>query len=112
MYNIDLTVMPERLERVVQRAQERNIIIPTFAEMKEPNLIPSKIKEELTTIGLWITILQQHRAPLLPQIIIPHSSDRFVLANGVILIRTLDERSPTDSSFGGWGNTSRSTLLW
>jgi cysteine synthase A len=50
---IDLTVHPERLERAVQRARERNIIIPTFKQMKDPGLIPAKIREELAGIGLW-----------------------------------------------------------
>jgi cysteine synthase A len=50
---IDLTVDPKRRERAIQRVRERNIIIPTFAQMKNPDLIPEKIKEELRTIGLW-----------------------------------------------------------
>lgn len=50
---IDLTVFPDELERTVERARERNIIIPTFAEMKDPSLIPDKIKQELSKIGLW-----------------------------------------------------------
>ncbi len=50
---IDLTVMQERLERGIQRAHERNIIIPTFAQQKDPGLIPNSIKQELASIGLW-----------------------------------------------------------
>ncbi|MGC9400159.1 MAG: pyridoxal-phosphate dependent enzyme [Anaerolineae bacterium] len=50
---IDLSIHEEQLERTVQRARERDIIIPTFAEMKDPSLIPDKIKEELADIGLW-----------------------------------------------------------
>ena len=50
---IDLTVNPEQLERTVKRCRERNIIIPTFAQMKDPTLVPDKIKEELKNIGLW-----------------------------------------------------------
>jgi cysteine synthase len=50
---IDLTVHPDRLERVAKRARERNIIIPTFKQMKDPERIPPKIKEELAKIGLW-----------------------------------------------------------
>ncbi len=50
---IDLTVQTDRLERAVKRAKEQNIIIPTFAQMKNPALIPAKIKEELKGIGLW-----------------------------------------------------------
>ena len=53
MAKIDLTIYPERLENSVKRAKERNIIIPTFAQMRDPNLIPDKIKEELRSIGLW-----------------------------------------------------------
>jgi cysteine synthase len=53
MYTIDLTTHPERRKRAVQRARERDIIIPTFAQMKDPSLIPDKFKEELSSIGLW-----------------------------------------------------------
>lgn len=53
MYNIDLTVLPDRLERAIHRARQRNIIIPTFAQMKDPTLIPDNIKQELASIGLW-----------------------------------------------------------
>ncbi len=53
MYDIDLAILPTRQENAIQRARERNIIIPTFAQMKEPNLIPSKIVGELNSIGLW-----------------------------------------------------------
>ena len=50
---IDLRINEEQLERTVQRARERNIIVPTFAQMKNPELIPDSIKEELKKIGLW-----------------------------------------------------------
>jgi cysteine synthase len=50
---IDLQVMEKRLERVVERARERDIIIPTVAQMKDPSLVPDKIKEELGGLGLW-----------------------------------------------------------
>ncbi|HEY9078220.1 MAG TPA: pyridoxal-phosphate dependent enzyme [Anaerolineaceae bacterium] len=53
MAKIDLTVYPDRMERAVKRARERNIIIPTFAQMKNPALIPAKVREELSRIGLW-----------------------------------------------------------
>ena len=53
MAYIDLTKIEDRLERTVNRACERNIIIPTFAQQKNPELVPQKIKEELTQIGLW-----------------------------------------------------------
>ncbi len=50
---IGLTVYPDRLENTIKRARERNIIIPTFAQMKDPSLIPQEVKEELQSIGLW-----------------------------------------------------------
>lgn len=53
MTKIDLTMHKERLQRTVKRARERNIIVPTFAQMKNPDLVPAKVKSELTKIGLW-----------------------------------------------------------
>ncbi|MDP2965572.1 MAG: pyridoxal-5-phosphate-dependent protein subunit beta [Pelolinea sp.] len=53
MAKIDLTIYPDRLENTVKRARERNIIIPTFAQMKNPALAPDKVKQELKSIGLW-----------------------------------------------------------
>ncbi len=53
MAKIDLTIYPERLKNSIKRARERNIVIPTFAQMRDPNLIPDKIKEKLKSIGLW-----------------------------------------------------------
>jgi len=50
---IDLTVYPDRLERAVQRARERNIVIPTHRQQKHPELIPDSVKAELEQIGLW-----------------------------------------------------------
>jgi cysteine synthase len=50
---IDLSIERDRRNRAIQRVRERNIIIPTFAQMKNPDLIPGKIKEELKGIGLW-----------------------------------------------------------
>ena len=53
MAKIDLTVYKDRRERAVKRARERGIIIPTFAEMKDPTLIPEPIKKRLKEISLW-----------------------------------------------------------
>ncbi len=53
MTTIDLTIHPERRKRAIQRARERNIIIPTYAQMKDPSKVPAKIKQELAGIGLW-----------------------------------------------------------
>ena len=53
VYTIDLTVSEDRLQRSVKRARERNILVPTFAQMKDPALIPDRLKVELSAIGLW-----------------------------------------------------------
>jgi len=50
---IDLSINEERLKSTVQRARERNIIIPTFAQMKDPSLIPDGIRGKLKNVGLW-----------------------------------------------------------
>jgi cysteine synthase A len=50
---IDLQVIEDRLARAVKRSRERNIIIPTFAQMKDPGLIPESIIAELKQVGLW-----------------------------------------------------------
>lgn len=41
------------LENTVKRCREQNIIIPTFAEMRDPGRINEGIKNELKHIGLW-----------------------------------------------------------
>ncbi|MFZ5917289.1 MAG: pyridoxal-phosphate dependent enzyme [Chloroflexota bacterium] len=50
---IDLTINEKLLARTVQRARERNIIIPTFAQQRNPSLVPQAIKARLKNIGLW-----------------------------------------------------------
>jgi cysteine synthase len=50
---IDLSMQEKQLERTVQRARERNIIVPTFAQMKDPTRVPDAIKRQLGDVGLW-----------------------------------------------------------
>lgn len=50
---IDLTRNEHSLENNIKKARENNIIIPTIAQMKNPDLIPEKIKEKLKDVGLW-----------------------------------------------------------
>ncbi len=50
---IDLSVNKEQLERTVLRARERNIIVPTFEQQRNPSQIPAGIKDQLIDIGLW-----------------------------------------------------------
>src|SRR5690554_128417 len=39
--------------KTAQRCKERNIIIPTFTELREPETIPDEIKQKLAPVGLW-----------------------------------------------------------
>ncbi len=41
------------LEKTVRRCRERNIIIPTFAQQRDPSLIPEPIRRRLKNVGLW-----------------------------------------------------------
>jgi cysteine synthase A len=50
---IDLTIYPESRKRAIARAKERNIIIPTFKQQRDPKLIPDKIVARLKKVGLW-----------------------------------------------------------
>ena len=50
---IDLSINKEGLAHNIQKAKENNIIIPTIAQMQNPDLIPEKIKEKLSHTGLW-----------------------------------------------------------
>lgn len=50
---IDLNVNETSRKKNIQRCKEKGILLPTFAQMKNPALIPESIKRELSTIGLW-----------------------------------------------------------
>jgi cysteine synthase A len=50
---IDLTVNEDALEKTIARAKERNIVIPTFAQMADPSAIDDGIKDKLSSVGLW-----------------------------------------------------------
>jgi cysteine synthase len=41
------------LARAIERAKEKNIIIPTFKQQRNPDLIPDTIVAKLKNIGLW-----------------------------------------------------------
>ncbi len=49
----DHVVDPAVLEKTVTRFREKNIILPTFAEQRDPEKIPGRIQEKLKKIGLW-----------------------------------------------------------
>ena len=50
---IDLRINKEGLAHNIEKAKENNIIIPTFAQMQNPELVPEKIKAKLSKTGLW-----------------------------------------------------------
>ena len=50
---IDLTIHEKQLARTVRRCRERGIVIPTFAQMRDPSLIPAQVKARLRNVGLW-----------------------------------------------------------
>ena len=41
------------LDRSKARARERGIELPTFAQMKDPTLVPERIAQRLKNVGLW-----------------------------------------------------------
>jgi cysteine synthase A len=41
------------LARTIERFRERKILLPTFAQMREPETIPQAIKDRLANVGLW-----------------------------------------------------------
>ena len=41
------------LDKSKARARERGIVLPTFAQMKNPQLIPDRIAKRLRDVGLW-----------------------------------------------------------
>ena len=50
---IDLTKNTDNLARNIKKARENNVIIPTYAQMKNPETIPAPIQEKLKNVGLW-----------------------------------------------------------
>ena len=53
-YSIDLSINEEGLKHAVEVAKRRNIVIPTFKQMKDPqNHTPQPIREKLKKTGLW-----------------------------------------------------------
>lgn len=50
---IDLSINKEGLEHNIRRAREQGIVIPTYAQMKDPTKIPQNILDRLAVTGLW-----------------------------------------------------------
>ncbi|MCK5029067.1 MAG: pyridoxal-phosphate dependent enzyme [Bacteroidales bacterium] len=50
---IDKISNEKALQNAVDRFKERKIILPTFEQQRNPDLVPEKIKDQLKNIGLW-----------------------------------------------------------
>ncbi|OGR12062.1 MAG: pyridoxal-5-phosphate-dependent protein subunit beta [Deltaproteobacteria bacterium RIFOXYB12_FULL_58_9] len=48
-----MAINEEVAARTAKRCKEQNIIVPTFAEQKDPSLVPEAIRKELSSVGLW-----------------------------------------------------------
>ncbi len=48
-----MQVNEQVLERTIERCRERKVLLPTFAQMRDPSLIPQKVKDGLAGVGLW-----------------------------------------------------------
>jgi len=46
------------LKSTLKRCREKNIVIPTFSQLKNPNSAPSDIKDRLRRTGLWDVVPQ------------------------------------------------------
>ncbi|MEI8346874.1 MAG: pyridoxal-phosphate dependent enzyme [Pseudomonadota bacterium] len=51
--NINLTIDKKQQEKNAKYCKEKGVILPTFAQLRNPQTVPDKIKEELKGIGLW-----------------------------------------------------------
>ena len=46
-------ISKEKLQKTIKRCKERGIIIPTFAQQRDPSKVPAAVVERLKNIGLW-----------------------------------------------------------
>jgi len=50
---IDLAIDESQRKKNIERCKKRGILLPTFAQMRDPTKIPATIQAELSRIGLW-----------------------------------------------------------
>jgi cysteine synthase len=53
MSKIIKRLQPEVIKRTAARCRERGIVLPTFAQLRNPELIPTAIQRKLKGVGLW-----------------------------------------------------------
>ena len=50
---IDLKIIEAQRKKNIERCREKGIILPTYAQMRDPAKIPQSVKDELKGVGLW-----------------------------------------------------------
>jgi len=50
---INLSIDQKTLEKNIQRAREKGIIVPTFSQMRNPQTVPASVQSRLKKTGLW-----------------------------------------------------------
>ena len=53
MSSIVRRLQPEVVQRTAARCRERGIVLPTFAQLRAPSLIPTSLTRKLQGVGLW-----------------------------------------------------------
>jgi cysteine synthase len=51
--NLVPEIQADVLQKSIERARAQNILLPTFAQQKDPSLAPDAIKDRLKDVGLW-----------------------------------------------------------
>ena len=44
---------PTAIKKTAARCKERGVVIPTFAQMRDPNLVPKSVRTKLAKVGMW-----------------------------------------------------------
>src|ERR1035437_3342731 len=50
---INLKVNSSQRDKNAKFCRERGVVLPTFAQMRDPKTVPTSVKQELQGIGLW-----------------------------------------------------------
>jgi len=50
---IDLKIEKAQRQKNIQRCREKGIVLPTYAQMRDPAKVPARFADELKGIGLW-----------------------------------------------------------
>ncbi len=50
---IDVTINEAQRKKNIQRCKEKGILLPTYAQMRDPSKVPDFVRSELKGIGLW-----------------------------------------------------------